>query len=107
MSDIPVSVDTYFTSFYYFMKDKGFEIESAIYDRENDEYACMFIFKEGTDFKKLVNFMHLPKQDMNTSVLVSSKDNSYSIGLHDDGKIIMTMDKKHHTAIICYIMANR
>lgn len=107
MSDIPVSVDTYFTPFYYFMKDKGFEIEVATYSPEDENYACMFIFKSGTDFKKLVNFVNLPKKDINTGILLSSTDNSYSIGLQKDGTIIMTLDKKHHTAIICYIMANR
>ena len=107
MSDIPNGVDTYFTPFYYFMKNNGFEIESAIYDKENERNACVIMFRDGVNFKELVNFMNLPKKDINTNVLVSATDNSYSIGLHKDGKIVMTMDKVHHTAIICYIMANR
>ena len=106
MDDIPMTVDRYFYPFYHFMKSKGFEIETATYDKDGEEFACILIFKAGTDFKKLVNFMDLINKDINTGILLSSTDNSYSVGLQKDGTVIMTMDKKHHTAIICYIMAN-
>ena len=42
MSDIPNGVDTYFTPFYYFMKNNGFEIESAIYDKENEKLIITY-----------------------------------------------------------------
>lgn len=106
MASIPVEVNTYFTPFYYFMQKNGFEIVAADYDRTNEDNACTIVFKEGTDFKKLVNFMNLPKRDINISNMVLSKDNSYCITLLNNAEICMTIDKKHHTSIICYIMAN-
>ena len=58
------------------------------------------------NFKKLIDFMRLPKKDVSISTMVSATDNSYCISLLENGEVCMTMDKKHHTSIICYIMAN-
>lgn len=99
-------INTYFTPFYYFMKKNGFEMVAADYDKDNEENACVIVFKAGTNFKKLIEFMRLPKKDVSISTMVSATDNSYCISLLENGEVCMTMDKKHHTSIICYIMAN-
>lgn len=103
---IPIDVDRYFTPFYYFLKKHGYELESAIYDPDDEKAACKFTFVEGIDFRKFVSFLNLPNKKLELSNMVTSVDESYNLHLGRDGKIFMTFSKEFHVAIICYIIAN-
>ena len=56
MENIPKSL----TTFYNFMKDKGFPMISAVYGEEDGDFACVMFFDESVTLDSLWDFLRLP-----------------------------------------------
>lgn len=104
---LPVAVPKSLSSFYYFMKDKGFPIESGIYEHNEDGFMCMVFFEPKVTLDNLWKFLKLPKLLVKTNENILSSDDSWVITVGDDGVVCLSFSEAHHVGVMCYIMANR